>query len=536
MIPLLAAAVLLGGLRDPRLAAVGEAAVFVLAWRRRPALGPTRGWLPWIAWAFLSAMVSLQPFACVQVLARWSAVLAFFSLAAQWSQVERERWLKAMLILSGILAVAAIWTGAGSGFRATMTGLLPPYYNYTTFALSAGVAAAAAGALHPRLQSPRLRLAMVAAAVLGGACLLLAHGRAAILSVLVAALVWAARRWGVKIGLLLAFAAGLMGVVFHVPLRSYLSHHGGLYHDVRLEIWDRAATVANEHPFLGVGGGSFGAAFRLHPVEARGGAARWGMNTDYAHSEILQAAAETGWVGLALWVVGLGASLSFLLRRSSDEPAREAAAIASVAMSAHLLVDNMLQLPGLAMLFFSSLAVAGGQSATGPRWPRSAIVAGMLIAAIGWAPRTMADGDPAIAAVIYPQEAYPREDLAYRAMQSGDFSRADAFWAQAEERAPLNAVYPWRRAQIAAAQGRWSAAEECARRGIDAEPGFLNLRVLRADALRHLGRVKDARDELAAVKKALGDRGERAGSSQYDATVWDFDAREFDRVSAAARR
>ncbi|MDE2141125.1 MAG: hypothetical protein KGJ84_01765, partial [Elusimicrobia bacterium] len=82
-----------------------------------------------------------------------------------------------------------------------MTGLLPPYYNYTTFALSAGVAAGAAWALHPGTKRGAARAAALGVAVLGGACLILAHGRGAELGVAVAAIVWGARRWGWKAGL-----------------------------------------------------------------------------------------------------------------------------------------------------------------------------------------------------------------------------------------------------------------------------------------------------------------------------------------------
>ena len=536
---LFAAALLLGGLRDPRLAALGEIAAFALVWLERPALGPAAAWLPWLAWAFLSAALSRQPFASSSFLARWAAVLAFFSLAAAWGEAERENWLKTLLAASAVLAAAALWTGAGAGFRGSMTGLLPPYYNYTTFAVSAGVAAGFAWALHPR--AARHRPAALGVAVLGSVCLVLAHGRGAVLGVLCAALVWTARRWGWKAGLGALLAAGLAGAAFQTDRlpsswRAYVARHGGPYQDARLEIWHRAAGIADESGPLGAGPGSFGAAFQLRPVEVVGAQARWGLGTDYAHSELFQTAAETGWPGLALWLIGLGASLSFLVGRASEEPAREAAALAAVAMAAHLAVDDMLQIPGLALLFFSTLAVAGGGASGGRRWPRAAAVAGALLALVGWIPRALADGNPARAAALMPREAYPREDLAYRAMAAGYLAQADAFWAQAEERAPFDAVYPWRRAQIAAAQGRWDAAEAFARRAADAEPGFLNDRVLRAEALVRLGRRADARAELAGVLQTFNERGTRARSTSYELAIWDFDRPEYDRALVLVER
>ena len=119
-------------------------------------------------------------------------------------------------------------------------------------------------------------------------------------------------------------------------------------------------------------------------------------------------------------------------------------------------------------------------------------------------------------------------------MAAGRPAEADEFWAQAERLAPYDAVYPWRRAQIAAARGRWDAAEALARRAAEIEPGFLNVRVLRAEALEHLGRPDEARAELAAVMRRRNERGPRLNGSGYDMTIWDFDRREFDRVAALA--
>ncbi|MDE2490769.1 MAG: hypothetical protein KGM24_07965, partial [Elusimicrobia bacterium] len=136
---LLAASLLLGGLRDPRLAAGGEAAVFGLLWLERPPLGPAAAWLPWLGLALLSTLASAEPLAGAPVLARWAAALGFFSLAAAWTAEERADWLKALLAVCAVLAAAALAT-----FGDQMRGLIPPNHNYTAFALSAGAAAGAA--------------------------------------------------------------------------------------------------------------------------------------------------------------------------------------------------------------------------------------------------------------------------------------------------------------------------------------------------------------------------------------------------------
>ncbi|OGR97939.1 MAG: hypothetical protein A2V88_15055 [Elusimicrobia bacterium RBG_16_66_12] len=147
---LLAVALLLGGLRDPRLFAVGGAAVWAAVWINRPPMGPARPWLPWLGWALLSTFFSASPLSGLPVLARWSAVLAYASLAAAWGEAEREEWVKTLLAAAAALGAAALATGAGRGWRNAMTGLIPPYYNYTVFVLAAATAAAAVWALHPR--------------------------------------------------------------------------------------------------------------------------------------------------------------------------------------------------------------------------------------------------------------------------------------------------------------------------------------------------------------------------------------------------
>jgi O-antigen ligase len=537
---LLGGALLLGGLRDSRLFALGGAAVWAAVWAERPPVGFAAPWLPWLGWAFLSALVGLEPLAALPVLARWSAVLAFASLAATWDELQRENWLKTVIFLVPILAAAALWTGAPLGFRAGMTGLIPPYYNYTAFALAAGAAAAAAWALHPRTAKMEFRFAGLLVAVVGVSCLILARSRGACLGLAAAAAVWSIRRWGTKAGLAVLAAAALAGGAYRAnllpaSLRAALIKRGA-YQEARPEIWSRASAMADEKPWFGEGPGGFGAGFRRRPVEVIGGQARWGLGTDYAHSEALQAAAETGWAGLALWLIGLGASLSVLVSGAHDEPAREAAAAAVAAMAVQLAVDNMLQIPGLALLFFSAMAVAGGGAFGGKRWPRAAAVAGGLLVLTAWIPRALAEGHPSRAAALFPAESEPREDLASQALAGGRLPEADRFLSVAEILSPFNAVYPWRRAMIAAAQGRWEAAESSAARAAALEPGFLNARVLRAEALGRLGRTREARGELDAVLRLFHGRGDRPASSGYDKTVWAFHRKEYDRVAAFVDR
>ena len=537
---LLAFSLALGGLRDQRLFAVAGAAAWAAVCLERPPLGAAAAWLPWLSWAALSTVVSVQPLAGLPVLARWSTVLACASLASSWDARRREDWLKWLLGVAAVLATAALATGAGHGFRNAMTGLIPPYYNYTAFVLSAAAAASAAWALHPRGPRGREAKAAAALAVLALVCVLLAHSRGAWLGLGAAAAVWSVRRWGTRAFAAVAVAGALLGAalaggflpgaVEDAILKTYRPHA-----EARPRLWRAAAGVATDLPLLGTGPGSFAAGFRRRPVEFADGAARWSMSTDYAHSEPLQAAAETGWAGLALWLLGAGAALSALFRRAGEDPIQEAAA-AAAAMTAQLLTDNMLQLPALAALWLCALALAAPPSHGGKRWPRAAVLAGAALALVSWIPKTLAAAGPERAAALFPAEPGPREDLAYAAMAAGQYREAETRWTEAQALEPFNAIYPWRRAQLAAASGRWPLAESLAARAVKLEPGFLGARLLRAEALVRLGRAPEARAALAEILKLRAGRADVATDSGYERTVRSFDPKDYDRVAALAGR
>ena len=535
---LLAFSILLGGLRDPRLFAFAGAAAWGAIWLKRPPLGPAAYWLPWLAWALISALASSQPLAGLPVLARWSTVLACASLAASWKPPERAQWLRAFLIVAAGVAVAALATGAGHGWTNQMTGVLPPYSNYSAFVLTGAAAAAAAWILHPRGPKGQERTIAAAAIALYILCLILGHSRGAWLGLGAAATVWSTRRWGARAAAAAAVAAVLsLGALaigkLPAPLENVLFKKYRLNAEARPRIWRAASAIASAEPWLGTGPGNFAVGFRLRPVALENGAARWSMSTDYAHSELLQAGAETGWAGLALWLLGALAALRALISRADDDPVREAAAIAATGLSAHLLVDNMLQIPALAALWLSALALSCAPTTGGRRWPKAAVLAGAALALVSWIPKSLADANPARAAVLFPADPSRREDLAYASKLALE---ADAHWAQAQQLSPFNAIYPWRRGQIAGALGHWAAAESLSARAIEAEPGFMRARLLRIEALSHLGRAREARAELDAFLKADAGRGTAAALSGYDRTIWQFDKPEHDRAASLVGR
>jgi O-antigen ligase len=124
----------------------------------------------------------------------------------------------------------------------------------------------------------------------------------------------------------------------------------------RVELWRDAWSIAVEHPALGVGPGRFG---RESPV------ARDDRDTRAAHNEFLQAAAETGFVGLGLALLVFGWGFARLWVGADDVAIVAAAALA--ALGIHASVDYVLRFwpVTLAAAALLGAATARGTSAPG---------------------------------------------------------------------------------------------------------------------------------------------------------------------------
>lgn len=516
---LLLTALLAQGFYPPWLAAAGGALAALYAARRSPLpLGPAGWWLPWLGWCVVAAAASPQPWAGLAPAAKWGAALLFYAAASEWDAREREAWTPAVLAAGVLLGAAGAWTGLRAGHYSAAHGLLfsgdSRDYGYTAFAVMAAAAAGLGAAGEPSAPR-RLRLAGGAAAVLGLLYLSWARSRGAMLGLLVAAALVAARRHGLKrtsLGMALLLGAALLapGAAERLLKRDSSTQWG------RLDHWRSAAASASEAPLHGWGPGNYRLGYLRHPVPSPG-PARWLYASDHAHSEPLQAAAETGWAGAALWALAFALSLSALARPAPGAPGA-AAGPAAAGMSAMLLVDNVLQVPGLAFLYFSALACAGDPRLPWRfRVPRPVVLPlGLLLAAgpLSALQRDASGGESLEDRVwrhAHALEFFPADD-GLRARQAllyergGALRLADASWAQAAELSPYNAVYPFRRALLHERSGDWRSSERLHARAVELEPQFRDARLGRAVSLWRLRRGEQARAELAAAK-ALADPG-----------------------------
>lgn len=521
----------LGGFRGQALWTPAAALILVAALREPLSTRTLRAWAPWLCWLALSAAASAQPLKGLPALARWAALAAYAGLArASWGEAERRLWLRGLWASASVLGLAGLWTGLHAlsyGHGAEMTGLLPPYYNYTVFVEAAALASLAAALTRPRgslIKRPALAWACAAALA---ALILLSRSRGGLLALAAGAAVVALRRGGWRrLGRPLAGLAALAGLVTILavaalgrsPAFLLKLDKAGVFK--RPQIWTAAARIAVDHPLAGEGPGGFESGFLRHQFRSGVGAVDFQYSSDYAHSELFQAAAETGLIGLALLALAFVLTAS-LPRAAQAEPAQEAALAALAAMAAHCAVDNLLQIPSLALLMLGAIAAASRpEPAGGASRRRAFALAALALLLVAWAPRQLADafrrdavkGRSPVALMsacvaLYPADAGLREDLALARLGLGPTDggylgslspslpavpaavrlAALADLDEASRLAPFNAVYVLERAELAESLGRPDEAAALARAGAALEPNCAECGLMIAEsfARRH---------------------------------------------------
>lgn len=225
----------------------------------------------------------------------------------------------------------------------------------------------AAGAL---LGKGRRRAVYAAALVPVSAALVLSFSRGALLLALPVAVVVMGWRAGGRFRWLAA-AALVAGALALVPLLR-LPRFGMLF-DLergttffRLKLWRSSFRMIREHPWLGVGPGSFAAAYRTRYVLPTA----WEeFNLGHPHNIVLDHWTRLGVAGL---VAGVGLQIAFwrqVLRRCRRDALVVGLAGGMAALLAHGLVDNAVFFPDLALAFFVTLALVAGNAAGGEPQP-----------------------------------------------------------------------------------------------------------------------------------------------------------------------
>lgn len=545
---------LAGGLRDPlSWTAVGAviwltALAFPFSWPPAPDL---KLWGLWLGWSALSLLASDQPFKGVFSFCRWLTIIVFFAMIrSYWKEEDHERWLEGLPFLGFVLGFAVLFVEI-PGYP--MVGLLPPYYNYTTFILAA-LSAAALGVLERFSVSIGDRKTWIFAVLLLFclAIILIAHSRSGLWAISAAVAAWLVRRRKIRLLLGLLLALPVLTALLSPEFISRFAKQDTVGGFKRLQIWKTSLQITADHPLLGEGPGNFEQGFTRHNFPS-GFASRYGLVSNHAHSEVLEVAAETGWVGLGLFLAAILASLRRFLHGAKPTLVQEAAFYASMAMSAQGLVDNMLHMPSLALFFFSALACAPDHipehnQISNRRLPRWLFLAGLLLSLAAWIPQKLVqtyleryweDHNPerrldlaGRCLRLFPKDPYCHELAAYawldiRPPQARAASKA---LEQAGQLNPTNALYPKLRGDILLQEGRPSEALALAELALDLEPNYQGARLLRAETLARMGHKKQASEELALILRQRLPLSRVEAHSGYDRTLFSFDQRRYEVV------
>lgn len=256
---------------------------------------------------------------------------------------------------------------------------------------------------------------------------------------------------------------------------------GPIAMDDRVQAWKDGVSVAAANPLTGTGPGLFDRGLRLAAGPRRG----WVRfsTADSARNDIIQAAAETGLVGLALLMTAFGFSSS---RFWGVKVSWEQRAAQGVLMGAAVVCffESIIATPGLTLLWFSSLAISAGHRdveelgvSRPPRWLAplgAAACVFSLMPALWIQTRSFDPHDLDRAARWAPNDPELKAELAV-----WDLMEDPPQWGRALDRlrtasklSPANAVFRFQMAQLYAAQGAWQETLTLAQEAVSLEPHF----------------------------------------------------------------
>jgi len=319
--------------------------------------------------------------------------------------------------LAGMMALLGLW----DGLHADGGGLVGPYHDHQLYGSALLVLLPFAVARSLTERPPGWRYGLLAAAGAAAACLVLSQTRSAWAGAGAASLVflclWHSRRialprpW-LRAGasaLALASALGVLWLLLapadlRAPLAARAGTLGALSVDeswqTRLALWHGAGGLVAAHPLLGVGLGRYPEAqwAATHAGRPLSPTERPSLSEE-AHSFYLQTAAETGLVGLGLYLAALAAFAARCLgrlrrtRRGPPSP-RDGLVVAALSLVAGQAVDALaspswqfaeVSLLGWALLGLGMAALRSRESEAAPApapWPRAGRLAAFGAAAV----------------------------------------------------------------------------------------------------------------------------------------------------------
>jgi O-antigen ligase len=309
-----------------------------------------------LLWTLLSAGRSLgTPWAAAAATEalRWSAGIGF-ALALGWSLRQTAMAGQFLVTLVGALALAGIL----GGDSASHSGLVGPYHDHQLYGSVLLLLLPFSAATALTSQKAPWRWGALAACTAGTLCLFLSQTRSAWIGFAITAAIFGClwvKRTGYRLPrlqvIVLPAAFLLIGLVSVWLLASPADQRAALTSRAatltalsqdgswqsRLETWRGTARLIAAHPALGIGLGRYpGAQWQWTHTGGPLTAAEHPSLSNEAHSFYGQTAAETGLIGLGLYLAALAAFAAQGLRRlrTSRRPLSEQSALRIAALSA----------------------------------------------------------------------------------------------------------------------------------------------------------------------------------------------------------
>jgi O-antigen ligase len=286
-------------------------AFHVAARSRTVTPSPVFGWfLALLLVGLLGVTFAEDTFVILRIVLMWSAFLTVAVLVSSGTPQELERVLRTLGLTGGIVGLVALATtgdqhlmagGVIASNRAEATFAHP---NVLAFCLQMAIPVALVTGMRAR---GLVKIVMLAAAAVAVAGLMLTLSRGGIVGAgisLAVLLAWAPfRRYAGAILLVLSlFALANIGSLHDssaslVAQRLSTLNSEGIRDNPRTKIWRATPDIIADYPFLGTGMGNFGEVSPRYGIRDLGGFAY-----DHAHNIVLTFAAETGLIGVFLFL------------------------------------------------------------------------------------------------------------------------------------------------------------------------------------------------------------------------------------------
>jgi O-antigen ligase len=338
-------------------------------------------YLAFCGWMALGLLFAEDPFTTRKILIFWVVFGVISMLVASSTPKQVERVLLCIALTGGIVAVIAISSGvtqeveAAGQFakgRAQSAFAHPNVFAfYLILSLAPAIAMAGRGG-----QLRRLLMLVCAGLIIAGLLLTLARGGIIGGAVSLMVLLWWAPFRRVAFGLLIVvgvYAAFNLNSLENAKEVSVVSERLGTVtnrQDVqanpRIRIWSKTFPMVADHPWLGVGEGNYPIWSPRYGLLDIGG-----LHYDHAHDLLLTIAAETGLIGLALFLAfGWGVARAAARARRGRRPETFAIALSLSAALLGLFINSVGEYPPRTTVILAAIMVEVGALIACERWVR----------------------------------------------------------------------------------------------------------------------------------------------------------------------